>query len=177
MTLTRYRNVATGVALALLGGGTLWAVAGMPFDRSPALDPALFPRVIGIGLIVIGLVLAITTVVGIRLGTAVEEDAEGVPIDVEIPQELLAEHGDDQSDWRLALGLGTVIAVYCATAFSIGFLTMTALFVIAVALLLGHARTLRGMITLGIFTVTVTAAYYFGFFYLLSVRLPRTPLP
>jgi hypothetical protein len=177
MTLTRYRNVATGVALALLGGGTLWAVAAMPWDRPPAIDPALFPRAIGFGLVLIGLVVAALGAYALRSGATTAEDAEGVPIDVEIPEELLAEHGEEQTDWKLALGLSAAIAIYCLTAFQVGFLTMTALFVIAVALLLGHRRTPRGYISLVIFSFIVTAAFYFGFFYLLGVRLPRTLLP
>lgn len=177
MTLSRYRNVATGVALALLGGGTLWAVAHMPYDRPPAMDPALFPRVIAIGLIVVGLVVAAIALKSTLSGSEVDEDADGVPLNVEIPEELLAEHGEEETDWKLAVALCAVIAIYCVTAFQVGFLTMTALFVIAVALLLGHRRTPRGLIMLAIFSAVATAAFYFGFFSLLGVRLPRTLLP
>ena len=53
---------------------------------------------------------------------------------------------------------------------------MTVLFLVTVALLLGHSRNARGLLTLALFTAVATAAFYFGFFTLLGVRMPTTLL-
>lgn len=175
---TRNRNAVSGVALALLGGGALWAVSVVPLGLPAASDPALFPRIIAVGLIVVGLLLAAGTVLRRSTGAGeLQEDAEGTPIEVVIPEELLAEQEDAGTDPKLALGLTLALALYCVSAFTLGFLTSTLAFLIGVALLLGHRRSLRSLIGLGLFAIGVTAAYYVGFFVLLSVRMPPTLLP
>lgn len=176
MHISRYRNVATGVALALLGGGALGVLASFPLDVPPATDPALFPRTIAVGLIIIGVVLTVMGVIGLRSGTDREEDADGIPVDVEVSDEVANDAVDEGTDWRAALVLTVIIGVYCFTAFSVGFVVMTVLFLATVALLLGHSRNARGLITLALFTAVATAAFYFGFFTLLGVRMPTTLL-
>lgn len=176
MLISRYRNVATGVALALLGGGTLGVVAHFAWDVPPATDPALFPRVVAIGLIVIGLVITATALVNLKTGRVIDEDAEGAPVEVEVSDEVARDAPVEGSDWRTTLMLAIIIGIYCVTAFSIGFVVMTVVFVAAVALLLGHSRDRRGLITLAIFTIATTALFYFGFFTLLGVRMPSTLL-
>jgi len=173
---TRRRNVATGVALALLGGGALGALAHFPLDGPPATDPALFPRSIAVGLIIIGIVLTAVALVSHRMGSVIDDDGEGIPIDVDVPDKLANDAPTEETDGKAAFLLTITIGAYCFTAFSIGFVTMTVLFLVFVALLLGHSRNARGLLTLAVFTVLTTATFYFGFFTLLGVRLPTTIL-
>lgn len=176
MPISRYRNVATGVALALLGGGTLGVVSSFPWDIPPATDPALFPRIVAVGLIVVGLVIVATALVNLRTGKVTDDDADGMPVDVEVSDEVARDAPEEGSDWRSTLVLAIVIGIYCLTAFWIGFVVMTVVFLATVALLLGHSRQRRGLVTLAIFTVVTTALFYFGFFTLLGVRMPSTLL-
>ena len=174
----RYRNVAVGVALILLGGVTLVAMAGFPWDRAAAADAALLPRLIAVAFLLVGLALAIQGYLQGRLGgQAPDDDAEGVPIDVDLPEELLADREPEGKDARAALLLSVLAVGYGIAAFTFGFIPSTLLFLVAGSLVLGHQRRGRPLIMLVIFAIVLTAAYYLGFFELLGVRHPITLLP
>jgi len=173
------KNLTAGVLLALLGLAALWATADLATGRPAAADPALLPRVVGIGLVGVGLGIVATDLLRRRLGRQVAEDAEGIPIDlpVGIPEELRSDEDAESADWRQLAAVAAAIVGYALVAFRLGFLTSTVAFVVGAALLLGRSRAPRSLIVLVIFAVVVASAYYVGFFVLLNVRDPGTPLP
>lgn len=175
------KNLASGLALALLGAATLWATAGLATDASAAADPALLPRAVAVGLILVGLGIAVGDALRRRRGLVIEEDAEGIPLDlpVDVPDELLQQQEDETAgptDWRQVAILVAAIVVYALVAFRLGFVTSTVTFIVGMSLLLGRARYPRALIGLAIFAVAVSAGFYFAFFELLNVRQPITPL-
>ncbi len=178
------RNLVSGLLLALLGAAVFWATAGFATGVAAAADPALLPRVVGAGLILVGLAVAAGDVVRRVRGVQVEEDAEGVPLDlpVEMSEEMRAEQELDEQtagppDWRQVASLIGAIVVYCLGAFRIGFLTFTTVFIVGVSLLLGRGRGWRSIALLVLFAVCVAGGFHIAFFELLSVRQPITPLP
>ena len=178
--LPAVKNVVTGVLLALVGVGTLWATAGFPRGLAAAADAALLPRTLAIVLIVIGVLVAGSAVRAIRSGAVTADDAEGIPIDmpVDVPDELLQhEDTDGPPETRVVAVLGALLVGYAWAAFNVGFVVSTVALVVVAALLLGRARHTRALVGLVVFAVALTAAVYLGFFELLSVRPPLTPLP
>lgn len=174
------KNVFTGVLLALVGAGTLWATAGFPRGVAAAADAALLPRTLAVLLILIGLAVTAGALLAIRSGTVAADDAEGIPIDmpVDIPDELLHhEDTDGPPEVKIIAALAALILVYAWAAFNVGFIVSTAVVVIAAALLLGRSRHARSLLVLVVFAVVVAVAVWTGFFELLNVRPPRTPLP
>lgn len=177
MTLLRYRNFAVGAALVLAGGATLLATSSFAWGRAPAVDPALFPRIIALLLITVGIVIVVLGATQARRGTELpSEGGEGVPVDIEIPAELLADREPEGTDAKSGILLAVLVTVYAIGAFQLGFATSTFLFLIVGSLVLGHRRGLRGLVSVGIVAVAITIAYYVGFFVLLGVREPTTLL-
>lgn len=70
-----------------------------------------------------------------------------------------------------------VLAGYATAAFQLGYLSTTVVFLVALPVLLGWGTDRRRTAVLAVFAVGLTAAMYIGFFLLLGVPLPRTPLP
>lgn len=174
------KNLVAGVLLALLGAGTLWATAGFPRGVAAAADAALLPRTLGVGLIVIGVLVLLMALRSLRTGAASADDAEGLPIDmpVDIPDELLQhEDTDGPPEKRLVALLSLTLVAYAWAAFRIGFVVSTFAVIVVSALLLGRSRHTRAIVGLVAFAIAVAAGVYVGFFELLSVRPPRTPLP
>lgn len=177
---TGAKNVIAGVLIALAGAGTLWATAEFPRGLPAAGDPALLPRTLAVGLLIVGAVVLVEGVAAMRTGRAGADDGEGIPIDlpVDIPDELLQNEDLEGPPELRVVGLLTVLlAVYGWAAFHVGYVVSTAVVIITGALLLGRQRAPRSVITLVIFAVVMAGAVYYGFFELLSVRPPRTPLP
>jgi hypothetical protein len=114
------------------------------------------------------------------LGAATVDDAEGLPIDlpVEVPEELRQEEEPTgRTEWLQVAGLAAAVVAYAVAAFRLGFITSTAVFVLGAGLLLGRRRDPRALAVLAVFAVVVGIAYHVGFFELLNVRHPGTPLP
>jgi hypothetical protein len=178
IAVTRLRNVLVGVALVLLGGATLVAASSFAWGNSAANDAALFPRTIAVLLVVVGVIIATTGALRSPGGAFVaSEEGEGIPFDVDLPEELLADREPEGVDTRAGLLTAALIVAYCFSAFSLGFVTSTFLFLATGGLVLGHGRQWKRLVTLGLFAVAFTAAYYVGFFVLLDVREPHTLLP
>lgn len=177
--LSDLKNLTTGVLLALLGLAALWATSDLATGRPAAADPALLPRLVGIGLVGVGMGVVVTEMLRHRRGGQVEEDVEGIPIDlpVDIPDELRDDESAGPADWRQLAAVAAAIVGYALVAFRLGFLTSTVAFIIGAALLLGRSRHPRSLLVLVIFAVVVASAYHVGFFVLLNVRDPGTPLP
>jgi hypothetical protein len=177
------KDLATGLGLVLLGAGTLWATADLATDAPAAADPSLLPRVVAVGLIGVGLAIAVAHIASRRRGLVTDEDAEGLPIDlpVDIPDELIREREEattaGPTDWRQMLILGAAIVVYSFAAFRLGFVTSTVIFIAGIGLLLGRSRDVRSLVGLGVFSLAVSVGCYVAFFVLLDVRVPITPLP
>lgn len=173
----RIRDCLTGAAIALVGALALWATAEFQTGLPPASDPALLPRAVGVGLLGVGAAIALAGLLR-RADDAV--DADGVPIDIEIPEEL-AETADDQADgpteWWVVIGLMAACLAYAWSAFRLGFLTSTFTFLMLTSVLLGRPRSTRTWVVLVIFAVSVTAVAHLTFFVLLNTRPPLTPLP
>lgn len=173
------RNVITGLCIALLGAAALLAIGDLPTDRPAAADPGLLPRVVGIGLVGVGLALVGLAALRWRRGVEVRDDAEALPMDlpVDVPPELLEVEQGGRPDSAQVGGFAVLAVLYPLIAFRLGFITSTALFIIAAGLVLGRARHSRSLVVLVIFAVAVAVAYDFAFFTLLNVREPDTLLP
>lgn len=173
------RNVVSGLCVALLGAAALVAAGSLPTGRPAAADPGLLPRVVGIGLVGVGIALVLVAALRWWRGVETRDDAEGLPVDlpVDVPDELLEPETGGRPDWGQVGGFALLALLYPVGAFRLGFVTSTVLFIVGGALVLGRRRNARSLIVLAIFAVAVAAAYDFGFFTLLNVREPDTPLP
>lgn len=173
------KNVVTGVLLGLIGAGTLWATAGFPRGLAAAADPALLPRSLAVMLMVIGVLLVASTLLLNRSGAATGDDADGIPMElpVDVPDELLHDEDEGPPETRIVAVLGALLFLYAWAAFNIGFIVSTSGLIIAAALLLGRSRHVRALLSLVIFAVVAAGVVYIGFFELLNVRPPTTPLP
>lgn len=157
------RRLSTGVVLALLGLAVLWFTRDFPWGVPAAADPALLPRVVGIGLLLVGLGVAATDLVRTRASEPSSVATRTAP--------------GQESDPRHAALLAAAAVVYSLAAFRLGFVTSTVLFVAAVGLLLGHGRDRRSLVVLALVAAVLAYAASIGFFTLLDVRPPSTPLP
>lgn len=178
--LASVKNLAAGLLLALLGVGTVWATADFATGAAPSADPALLPRAVAAGLVVVGLGIAVGDVIRLQRGTVAEEDAEGIPIDlpVDVPEELLHdEETAGPTDWRQVLTLAAAVVAYSVAAFQLGFVTSTLVFIVGAALLLGRSHRPLSLVGLAIFALAIALGAYVGFFVLLNVRAPMTLLP
>lgn len=175
----RVRDSVAGVAIALTGVLALWATSEFQRGLPPAGDPALLPRALGVGLIVVGIAITATGLLR-RPNAAGADDAEGVPLDIEVPEEL-AEDADDETEgapeWWVVGGLVTSCLAYSWAAFRLGFITSTFTFLMVTSILLGRPRSARGWIILTVFSVAITVVAHITFFVLLNTRPPLTPLP
>ncbi|TDE00150.1 tripartite tricarboxylate transporter TctB family protein [Jiangella asiatica] len=172
------KDIISGILFVLLGGGALWATSELGGGASIAEDPALLPRVVGVGLIVSGVVLVGLCLVRRRLGVTGADDAESIPVDLPVPEWDDRAEDDDSApgEWRVVIGLAAAVILYVAGAFELGFITSTAAFVVAAGLILGRRRDARSLIVLVVFAVVVAIVAFSGFFELLNVRMPITPL-
>lgn len=168
-----------------LGAAVLWAVSEFPYGAPVASDPALLPRILGIGLVASGALLLVMHLVRRHFGIASSrvDDADSLPVDLpaEAERVLEAERAAEAEappvEWTVVAALSAAVTVYAVAAFQLGFIVSTFVFVTLASLILGRDRTSRSLITLAVFAAAVTAVAYLGFFELLSVRAPNTPLP
>ncbi|MFK5581824.1 tripartite tricarboxylate transporter TctB family protein [Serinicoccus sp. LYQ131] len=174
------KDLLSGVLTVALGAAVMWAVSEFPVGAPVASDPALLPRILGIALIGCGALLVVVHLVRRHLGIAAADDADSIPLD--LPEEAERAREAEQADappveWRVVGGLSAAVAVYAVAAFQLGFIVSTFAFVAVASLVLGRDRSRRSLVTLAVFAAVVTAVAHLGFFELLSVRPPDTPLP
>lgn len=179
MTAVLRPSLLAAVGLALLGVVCLWLTSDFPWGVPASSDPALLPRVAAIGLIGVGLVVAAFDVVGQRRRSAGSSgDATGSVVpDEMVPEELRSEHEDAGTAPRTTALLVLLVVLWSQAAFRLGFLVSTAAFLFLGSLLLGRERGPRSLAVAAVFAVAVAAATSYGFFDLLGVRRPSTPLP
>lgn len=194
-SVLRSKESLTALLLVGLGLGTLWATADFPVGEPVAGDAALLPRLAAIGLLVCGIIIAVQALAASRSpASAATTTAEAVPsdpqpdvlaegtVDTQATEatdgtEMTEKAGDGSSGRRVALMFAAALGVYSYSAFRIGFIVSTIAFIIAVGFILGRDRTPRAIIALSVYAVLVAGAAFLGFFELLNVRLPMTPLP
>jgi hypothetical protein len=172
------RNAVAGVCAVLLGAAALVATSGLPTGRPAAADPGLLPRVVGVGLVCVGVLLVALAALRWRRSEGAPQVDEGLPVDlpVDVPGELLVGPAEE-ADLTQVAGFALVTLLYAVGAFRLGFTTSTALYIIAGALVLGRGRHARSLVVLVVFALAVALAYDVLFFTLLNVREPDTPLP
>ncbi|TQM15068.1 tripartite tricarboxylate transporter TctB family protein [Pseudonocardia kunmingensis] len=166
------KDIVSGACVTVLGAAALAASAGFPTAPSAAADPALLPRAVSAGLVVTGVCMVALGLRGRRAAPAL--GSAHVPEDM---QEELAARAELPPAPRLALAVFAVLAGYATAAFQLGYLSTTVVFLVALPVLLGWGTDRRRTAVLAVFAVGLTAAMYIGFFLLLGVPLPRTPLP
>lgn len=181
--LAASKDLLSGALTVALGVAVMWAVSEFPVGAPVASDPALLPRILGIALIGCGALLVVVHLVRRHLGIATADDADSVPLDLpeEAEQAREAERAAQADappvEWRVVVGLSAAVAVYAVAAFQLGFIVSTFTFVAVGSLVLGRDRSRRSLLTLAVFAAVVAAVAHLGFFELLSVRAPDTPLP
>lgn len=158
------RRLSTGLCLVILGAFVLWFTRDFEWGAPAAANPALLPRVVAIGLSLSGLGLVaveLVRVLGSNRSHHRGPDMETTP----------------ETDGRHTSLLAAAAVVYSFAAFRLGFVTSTVVFVGLVGLLLGHGRDRASLVVLGLVAVGLAYAASIGFFTLLDVRAPSTPLP
>lgn len=176
--MLRSRDSVTGLLLVALGAGVLWATADFAISAPVSEDAALLPRVVAVGLVVCGVILVLLGLADRRLrvtsGAGAASASSGLP--VEEHDEVTQESDMVKPGWQVAIAFGAAMVVYSYSAFELGFIVSTIAFIIAVGFILGRNRDIRSIVTLIIYAVGIAGAAFIGFFELLNVRLPITPL-
>ncbi|WGW12190.1 tripartite tricarboxylate transporter TctB family protein [Saxibacter everestensis] len=156
------------------------------------VDPATFPRIVGVGLIVLGVLLSLSALRPVRQPAAAEATAGSATTAETTGNSVTESHrptvaesaaeaeaaleasvaGDDaQSSSARRLRVLLYFAVFFAyllILIPVGFLVATAVFLFAVTTLYARDKWLRNII----FAVAFSAVVYFGFKYGLGVFLP-----
>lgn len=173
------RDVVSGVVVAAIGVFITVEASRLPDAPSVTNDPALFPQLIGILLIVTGLAVVGQGVYRLRTGVA-EPDGSAVPLpDVDGLEELQAEHAAQAEFPDLATTglIATLIVVYGYLAFRVGYLSMTFVFLLVGPVVLSWSPRGRRALVLGGYALGMVAAIRLIFVSGLNVPLPDTPLP
>ena len=152
-TSARLVELLVAAAVIALGLVILWQTSGIRDTPTAQISARLFPRMIGVGTIIIGAWYALDVLQG--GAAAPKSDAEDV--DPTLP-----------TDWRCVGFTGLALAAYLLLIESAGFIIASvALFVIA-AYGMGSRRYLRDLAI----AILLAVAVYYGFTEGLSVRLP-----
>lgn len=174
--MLRFKDSVTGLLLVALGVGVLWATADFPTGVPVAQDAALLPRVVAIGIVICGVILVALSRAGRRVRVASGADAASEP-PVKDDEEVIEQENVVTPGWQVTIVLGVATVTYAYSAFELGFIVSTVAFVIAAGFILGRDRSTRSVLVLIIYAVGIAAAAFIGFFELLNVRMPVTPLP
>jgi putative tricarboxylic transport membrane protein len=151
--MMRANDAVSGILLILLSAAMIALTASFPDFPGQKYGPALFPRILGAGLIVCGGLLTFKGIIARRAGAPWIELAPWA-----------------HEPWRLGsflLMLGMLL-LYILASESVGFIPISFIFLGALFLWLG-ARPLIATIT----AVTTTIAIHWFFSTLLRVPLPR----
>lgn len=191
-------DLATGVVLILVG----IAVFVLTLDFRPATsagrDPSILPRAAAVVLALCGLGVGAGGLRGRRQPDSSEAPALAT---ITAGQERLDAYArEEQQQPEAAAGgattgaataavveepprLGPVVAlvagvaVYGWLAFTVGYVVVTALFLVAAPVLLAGRRDRRTVLIVALFAAGLTTLMYAGFVEFLRVPLPSTPLP
>jgi putative tricarboxylic transport membrane protein len=151
----------TGAFLVTLGGVAAYAGSRLPPVPGQQVGPAVFPMVIGIGLVICGLLIAA------GVGRHFEEEAEADLAAHSAAEAVTPAHAG--SWWRglMALVPPALLVFYVVAVERLGFLVTAAVMVLAASLALG-AR-LRLAVPLAVVAPPIV--------HLLFYKLLRVPLP
>ncbi|MBI3212399.1 MAG: tripartite tricarboxylate transporter TctB family protein [Mycobacterium sp.] len=149
-----YAQYIVCVVLVLVGGFLIYDALSLPggYAKVDPVGPRLFPMVIGIGLVVMAVILAIAIPRGLRG----EADA-GEDIDPNMP-----------SDWRT---VGLLVASFVALIMLVvplGWAIAGAVFFAACATILGSRHYVRNIVIGAVLSVSSFYAFYSG----LGIPLP-----
>ncbi len=146
----------TGGVLAVLGGLSIWGASRLPGVPGQDVGPAAFPTLIGAGLLICGIAIAL-----------------GIGHSFEVPEEAVPEEPDSRgylpvvpAGWR-ALVPPAMLLFYMLAVDVLGFLVTAAVVVLAAALALGARPKLAIPLAL-----LAPPAVHLVFYKLLRVPLP-----
>jgi putative tricarboxylic transport membrane protein len=143
-------NIISGALIVLLGIYVYWTSSGFGLKGlSPdPLGPAFYPKMLGIGFIVLGLLLII-------LSTRIKEEA------------TLKERFFNSGNMKILIIIGLGI-LYYLTLLKIGFIIATALFIIAIMIVTGERLWWK----IGLTSLFVSFGLFFLFSKILKIMLP-----
>jgi putative tricarboxylic transport membrane protein len=149
--------VVAGVAVALWGGFALWKAFEIPQPTAyRPMGPRVFPVMISVALIVLGVLFVIETLRG---------------ADEAVEQHVVDEHRT--ADHRQAAIIVGLLIGYAFLFERVGYVVTTMVFFPAVSRVLGSRRPLRDVIV----GVIVSVAAFTVFTELLSIDLPEGVMP
>jgi putative tricarboxylic transport membrane protein len=155
----RISDRISGVALLLLGAASFWGGSLLPPVPGQQVGPSAFPMVVGAGLMIVGLLIAL------HIGRSFEEIAEAE----------LAEHSQPDPEaeayrksrrWLAFLPPALMVAYYLLSE-RVGFIPLAAVMIAILSFALNANRRL-------ILPVSILGAV---FIYLVFVKVLRVPLP
>lgn len=146
-----------GVALLLFGLVVSYQTVGIIRQGGAAPDsPGFFPLIVSIGLVVFGLVFLLEAF--FRPDDALREAVSDE---------------DEKTDWRKFGLLLLALLLYVFLLAPLGYIVATTLFFVGAAWVMGSRKVVRDLVV----GLAFSAAIYFGFTELLSVRLPAGIFP
>ena len=149
----------SGIMLALLGAASFWGGSRLPPMPGQQVGPSVFPMVIGAGLVLLGVMIAM------RWGQSFEDAAEA-ELAQHSERDLEAERYAEARRWLVLLPPGLLIFYYLISE-HLGFVPTAALMIASLAFALGANR--RHIIPVAIIGSIVVQ--------LVFVKLLRVPLP
>lgn len=153
MSATR-RDLLTGIVIVVVG--TVYFLATFAIrETTDIVTPRTFPAIVGTGLIVLGLLLAVSAV---RNGRRVPDRA-GDPVEAGNPAAPRS---------RAVVGRFALFFAYLAIVIPVGFVLSTTVFLMAMTSLSAPGRWVRNLIYSVLFSVVVYVVFVFG----LAVYLP-----
>ena len=163
----RLPDPVTGLFVFTLGAVAAYAGSRLPPVPGQQVGPNVFPLVIGVGLCLCGLMIAL------RVGRSFEEEAQtelAAHSDLPSEGEVLSAHGPL---YKLRVLIPPALLVfYAAASETLGFFVTGALMILAAALVFGARMRLALPIAL-----IVPAAVHLVFYKLLRVPLPAGLIP
>lgn len=160
----RISDRISGVFLALLGAAAFWGGSRLPPVPGQQVGPSAFPMVVGAGLIIVGILIAL------HIGRSFEEQAEAELAKHSQPDPE-AEAFQRRRRWFAFLPPALMVAYYFLSE-RVGFVPVAAVMIAILALALNAKRHL-------ILPVSILGALgiHLVFVKLLRVPLPPGPLP
>lgn len=167
------RDLITGAVITAIG--VVYYVATFSIELTDdVITPGTFPAIVGIGLIVLGLVLCVQSVIAGRKTIPVESSVgNGATasardsVSESKPEGIVIEAPEEPPTKKVALQFA-IFFLYLGLLIPVGFLLSTAAFLMALTTLYARDRWIRNLV----FSVLFSAIVYFAFVYGLSVYLP-----
>lgn len=162
------RDLATGIIIAAIGAGYFAATFAIK-TTDDVVTPGTFPAIVGIALLILGVFLAVRTVVVAGRGARADGPRnDAAPPDPGGGTAEAPAAGDPEPTLLPVVVQFALFFVYLAVLIPLGFLLATAAFLMAVTSIYSPGRWLRNLI----FSVLFSAAVYFSFVFGLGVYLP-----